>query len=228
VKTQVRVLRRVVNVAVGILAVALMLTQFEAIRNIGVSLLASAGVAGVVLGFAAQRTIGSLIASIQLSFTQPIRIGDVVIVEKEWGTIEEVTLTFVVVRVWDDRRLIIPMSRFLEQPFENWTMLSPQLHGTIFFHVDWRLPIDDLRRELDRVVENNPLWDGRTKSVCVTNTSDRTIEVRALVSAKDADDLWKLRVLVRERIVAWLQGYEGEKYLPRIRIDERVESVRSA
>lgn len=219
VRTQVRVLRRVVNFAIGIVAVALMLTQFEVVRTVGVSLLASAGVAGVVLGFAAQRTIGSLIAGIQLSFTQPIRMGDVVIVEKEWGTIEEVTLTFVVVRIWDERRLIVPMTRFLEQPFENWTKVSPQLHGTVFFQVDWKLPIDDVRRQLDQIVTGNPKWDGRTKSVCVTNTSDRTIEVRALVSARSSGDLWDLRVDVRERMIAWLRQHEGGKYLPRVRVE---------
>lgn len=220
VKTQVRVLRRVVNVAVSIVAVALMLTQFEIVRTIGVSLLASAGVAGVVLGFAAQRTIGSLIAGIQLSFTQPIRIGDVVIVEKEWGTIEEVTLTYVVVRVWDERRLIVPMTRFLEQPFENWTKVSPQIHGTVYFYVDWKLPVDEMRRELDRIVTDHPKWDGRTKGIVVTNTSERTIEVRALVSAANSGELWDLRVFVRERLVAWLREYEGGKYLPRIRTND--------
>ncbi|MBX3263863.1 MAG: mechanosensitive ion channel [Labilithrix sp.] len=220
VKTQVRVLRRVLNVAVAIFAVALMLTQFEVLRNVGMSLLASAGVAGVVLGFAAQRAIGSLIAGIQMSFTQPIRIGDVVIVEKEWGTIEEITLTYVVVRIWDERRLVVPMTRFLEQPFENWTKVSPTLHGTVFLQVDWRLPIDDVRRELDRILEGHALWDGRTKTVCVTNTTDRTIEVRVLVSAANSSDLWGLRIHVREHIVAWLRDHEGGKYLPRVRVGE--------
>jgi small-conductance mechanosensitive channel len=220
IRTQVRVLRRVADVAVGILTVALMLTQFEVVRNIGVSLLASAGVAGIVLGFAAQRTIGSLIAGIQLSFTQPIRIGDVVIVEKEWGTIEEVTLTYVVVRIWDERRLIVPMSRFLEQPFENWTKVSSELHGTVFLQVDWRLPLDALRAELDRIVVGNPKWDGRTKTVAVTNTTDRAIEVRVLVSARNAGTLFDLRVEIREKLVGWLQSYDGGKYLPRVRLEE--------
>ncbi|MDF2695238.1 MAG: putative mechanosensitive channel protein [Labilithrix sp.] len=227
IRTKVRVLRRVADVAVGVLTIALMLTQFEVVRNIGVSLLASAGVAGIVLGFAAQRTIGSLIAGIQLSFTQPIRIGDVVIVEKEWGTIEEVTLTYVVVRVWDERRLIVPMSRFLEHPFENWTKVSPDLHGTVFLQVDWRLPVDAVRAELDRIVVGNPRWDGRTKSVCVTNTTDRTIEVRALVSAANAGTLWDLRVEVREKLVTWLQAYEGGQYLPRLRLEEGEQPSRS-
>lgn len=218
--TQVRVFRRVINVGVALLAAALMLVQFELVRNIGVSLLASAGLAGVVLGFAAQRTFGSLIAGIQLSMTQPIRIGDVVIVEKEWGTIEEITLTYVVVRVWDERRLIVPMSRFLEQPFENWTKTSAELHGTVFVNVDWTLPVDALRAELDRILDGHPAWDGRTKKVVVTDARERTLEVRILVSAADADKLWDLRVDIRERVVRWLRELEGGRYLPRLRYAE--------
>lgn len=219
VRTQVSVLRRVADVAIIILTSALMLTQFEVVRSIGVSLLASAGVAGVVLGFAAQRTIGSLIAGIQLSFTQPIRIGDVVIVEKEWGTIEEITLTYVVVRVWDERRLIVPMTRFLEQPFENWTKVSAELHGTVFFNADFELPVDDVRRELDRIVVKSALWDGRTKSVCVTNVTERTMEVRVLVSAANSSDLWDLRVDIRERLLDWLRRHENGRYLPILRLN---------
>lgn len=223
-KTQVRVLRRVANIGIGIIAAALMLMQFEVVRSVGVSLLASAGVAGVVLGFAAQRTIGSLIAGIQLSFTQPIRIGDVVIVEKEWGTIEEITLTYVVVRVWDERRLIVPMARFLEQPFENWTKTSTELHGTVFFYVDWSVPLDAMRRELERIVESDPRWDGRTKGISVTGTTERALEVRALVSARNAGDLWDLRVRVREELIAWLQRHDEGRYLPRLRLaPERAE-----
>lgn len=221
IATQVRVLRRVGNVAIGIVALALMLTQFELVRNIGMSLLASAGLAGVVLGFAAQRTIGSLIAGIQLSATQPIRIGDVVIVEKEWGVIEEITLTYVVVRVWDERRLIVPMTRFLEQPFENWTKTSAQLHGTVYFHADYTLPVDEVRKELARILDGHEKWDGRTKGVVVTDAKDRTLEVRILVSASDSGKLWDLRVDVREKIIRWLQEFEGGRYLPRIRWEER-------
>lgn len=221
IATQVRVLRRVVNVAIAVIALALMLTQFEIVRNIGVSLLASAGLAGIVLGFAAQRTIGSLIAGIQLSATQPIRIGDVVIIEKEWGTIEEITLTFVVVKVWDERRLIVPMTRFLEAPFENWTKTSAALHGTVFLQADWTLPPDLLRAELARLLEGHPKWDGRTQGVSVTDTKDRTLELRVLVSAANAGDLWDLRVDLREKLVRWLQDLEGGRYLPRLRVVER-------
>jgi small-conductance mechanosensitive channel len=219
VATQVRVLRRVANVTVGVVALALMLTQFEIVRTVGMSLLASAGLAGVVLGFAAQRTIGSLIAGIQLSATQPIRIGDAVIVEKEYGTIEEITLTYVVVRIWDERRLIVPMTRFLEQPFENWTKSSSQLHGTVYMYVDWTVPVEAVRAELRRIVEGHPLWDGRTQGVSVTDTKERTLELRVLVSAKDAGTLFTLRCEVRERLVAWLQSLDGGTHLPRVRLD---------
>lgn len=220
ITTQVRVLRRVLNIAIGIVAAALVLLQFEVVRSVGVSLLASASIAGVVLGFAAQRTIGSLIAGIQLSATQPIRIGDVVVVEKEWGVIEEITLTYVVVKIWDERRLVVPMTRFLEQPFENWTKVEGQLHGTVFLQVDWALPLGLLREELARLVEGHPKWDGRTRKVHVTESRERTLEVRVLVSAADASSLWDLRTDLREKLVAWLVGLEGGRYLPKVRVDE--------
>lgn len=218
VTTQVHVLRRVINVAIALLTVALVLTQFEVVRNVGVSLLASAGIAGVVLGIAAQKTLSGIFAGIHFTATQPIRIGDIVIVEGEWGEIEEVTLTYVIVKVWDERRLVVPITRFFEQAFQNWTMVSPQLHGTIFFYVDWSFPVDQMRAELTRIVTGHPLWDGRTENVQVTDTKERTLEVRALVSAADASKLWDLRVHVRERLIQWLQQLEGGRYLPQMRV----------
>jgi len=220
VTTQVRVLRRVINMTVGVLAIALMLTQFETVRNVGVSLLASAGLVGVVFGFAAQRTIGSLIAGIQLSATQPIRIGDDVIVEKEFGSIEEITLTYVVVRLWDERRLIVPMTRFLEQPFENWTKTGAALHGTVFLEADPTLPVGAVRAELDRIMDRHPLWDGRTKSVVVVDAKERSIQLRVLVSAVNASTLYDLRADVREKLVAWLATFEEGRYLARARLDD--------
>ena len=217
--TQLRVLRRVVHVAVAVVALALILTRFEVVRSVGVSLLASAGLAGIVIGFAAQRTFGTLVAGIQLSATQPIRIGDTVVVEGQQGAIEEITLTYVVVKVWDERRLIVPMTRFLEHPFENWTKGMLELHGTVFLNVDWTLPIAELRAELDRILDVQPEWDRRTKRVQVTDAKERVLEVRVLVSASNADRLWRLRVDVRERLVRWLQEHEGGRYLPRVRIE---------
>lgn len=219
VQTQVRVMQRVATLVIATCAGAVILMQFDVVRSVGVSLLASAGVAGIVLGLAAQRTLGSLFAGIQLSITQPIRMGDEVIVENEFGTIEEITLTYVVVRIWDERRLIVPMARFLEQPFQNWTKVSAQLHGTVMLYTDYALPIDALRAKLDEVVTDNPLWDGRTKVVHVTDAKERTLEIRVLVSAASAGTLFGLRAHVRERLVAWLSQFEGGRYLPRVRVD---------
>jgi len=216
-RTQVRVLRRVLNLVLGGCAVALMLMQFEVVRSVGVSLLASAGLAGVVLGLAAQRTLGSIFAGIQLSITQPIRIGDDVIIEGEFGTIEEITLTYVVVRIWDERRLIVPMSRFLEHPFQNWTKVSSRLHGTVLLQADFTLPVGALRAEVDRLVESNPLWDRRTKAVQVTDARERTLEVRILVSAEDGGKLFDLRAQLREKLAAWLASFEDGRHLPRLR-----------
>lgn len=219
VRTQVRVVVRVVDVVVVVLAAALVLLQFDVVRDIGASLLASAGLAGIVVGLAAQKTIGGVVAGLQLSLTQPVRIGDTVIVEGEWGTIEEITLTYLVVRVWDERRLVVPISRFLDQPFQNWTRRSTQLLGTVFFHADYRLPIDDVRAALDRIVEGHPKWDGRVKGVVVTDTTEHTMQVRALVSARNAGDQWDLRCHVREELLAWLRAHEGGRYLPRTRLE---------
>jgi small-conductance mechanosensitive channel len=220
IRTKVRVLRRVVSVLLAVCAGAIVLMQFEVVRSVGVSLLASAGLAGVVLGFAAQRTLGSLVGGIQLSITQPIRIGDDVIVENEFGSIEEITLTYVVVKLWDERRLIVPMSRFLEQPFQNWTKESAQLHGTVMLYADFALPIDAVRKELERLLADQPLWDGRTKAVHVTDVKERTLEIRILVSAANGGALFNLRAALRERLVAWLVSLENGRYLPRTRLDE--------
>jgi small-conductance mechanosensitive channel len=225
VQTQVRVLRRVVSVALAVCAGAFVLMQFETVRSIGVSLLASAGVAGVVLGIAAQRTLGSLLAGIQLSITQPIRIGDEVVVEGEFGTIEEITLTYIVVKVWDERRLIVPMNRFFDQPFQNWTKVSTRLHGTVMLYADFGLPVDALRAEVDRLITSDTRWDGRTKAVHVTDARERTLEVRVLVSAANGGSLFELRAAMRERLAAWLVEYEGGRYLPRTRVDDKDDGV---
>ncbi len=217
-RTQVLVLRRVISIVVGILTAALVLVQFDVVRTVGLSLLASAGMAGIVIGLAAQKSIATLLAGIQLSITQPIRLGDTVIVEGEWGQIEEINLTYVVVKVWDERRLVVPMSRFLDQPFQNWTKVSPQILGTIFFHADYTLPMERAREELDRIVVDHPKWDGRAKGLLVTDVKDRTLEIRALISAKNAGDQWDLRCEVREKMIAWLGEFEDGKYLPRMRL----------
>jgi small-conductance mechanosensitive channel len=222
-RTQVRVLRRVVNVVLCGCAGAIGLLQFDVVRSVGVSLLASAGIAGVVLGLAAQRTLGSIFAGIQLSLSQPIRIGDDVVIEGEFGTIEEITLTYVVVRLWDERRLIVPMTRFLEQPFQNWTKVSPRLLGTVLIHADFSLPVDALRAEVDRLLAGNPRWDERTKVVQVTDAQERTLEVRVLVSAADGSKLFELRCELREKLATWLTRFEAGRYLPTHRVQSGSE-----
>jgi small-conductance mechanosensitive channel len=191
---------------------------FEKVHQIGVSILAYAGIAGIIVGFAAQRSISTLIAGIQIAITQPIRIDDVVIVENEWGRIEEITLTYVVVRIWDQRRLIVPITFFIESPFQNWTRESAEILGTVFMYVDYRAPIDELRSELERIVAETSLWDKRVAKIQVTNTTDKAIELRALVSAENSSNAWELRCTVREKLISFLQQNYPE-CLPMVRVE---------
>ncbi|HDT14585.1 MAG TPA: mechanosensitive ion channel, partial [Firmicutes bacterium] len=216
--TQVRV---IVNIAISViivLTVSLILMSFSQVRHIGVSMLASAGILGIVIGFAAQKTLGNLIAGIQIAILQPIRLDDVVIIEGEWGRIEEITLTFVVVRIWDLRRLVVPISYFLENPFQNWTRTSADLLGTVFIYTDYSVSVDEIRAELDRILENNPLWDKKFKGVQVTDATEKTVEVRALMSTADSSKGWDLRCEVREKLLKFLQEKHPES-LPRIRLE---------
>ncbi|MCW8796794.1 MAG: mechanosensitive ion channel family protein [Chlorobium sp.] len=217
VATQIELIRKVLNVIIIVLAVSAALMTFDAVRQIGISLLASAGVAGIILGFAAQKSIATLIAGIQIAVTQPIRNDDVVIVENQWGRIEEITLTYVVVRIWDQRRLIVPVHHFLEQPFENWTRTSAELIGAVLIYADYNVPTEDVRNELKRIVEATPLWDKRVVSLQVTNTTEKTIELRALVSAANSSDTWDLRCHVREKLLDFLQRNYPDS-LPKMRI----------
>jgi small-conductance mechanosensitive channel len=224
VRTQVTVLHRVAKTMVATLGGALVLVQFPAVRSLGVSLLASAGVAGVVLGLAAQRSIGNLLGGIQLSFTQPVRIGDTVIVESEWGTVEEITLTYVVVKLWDLRRLVVPITYFLEKPFQNWTRSSTEIVGTVMLWADFGVDVEALREELMRVLEpqRGKLWNGNTAGLQVTEMTDRAVQVRVLVSAADASQTWDLRCLVREKLLGFLKRQSPEA-LPRVRTQARTE-----
>ena len=215
--TQGRVLRRIASLLIWFVAVSLMLVQFDVVRDVGVSLLASAGLAGVVLGFAAQKTLGSLLAGIQLSVAQPIRLGDVVVVEGEWGHIEEITLTYVAVKLWDLRRLVVPVSYFIEKPFQNWTHTSAEVLGTVELCADHAVPVEQVRAELERFVGEHALWDRAAAGLQVTEASEYSVTLRALVSAADASKLWDLRCDVREHLVSFLQGLEGGRFLPRIR-----------
>jgi small-conductance mechanosensitive channel len=224
VYTQVNMLRRVVIVAIITIGFAAILMTFDRVRQLGTAILASAGIAGIVLGLAAQKTLGNLIAGLQIAFTQPIRIDDVVIVEGEWGRIEEITLTYVVVKIWDLRRLVVPITYFIEHAFQNWTRVSADLLGTVFLYTDYTVPVEAVRAELRRVLDETELWDHKVGQLQVTNASDRTLELRALVSAPDAGAAWDLRCLVREKLIEFIQKNYPHA-LPRLRADiEKPES----
>jgi small-conductance mechanosensitive channel len=218
VYTQIGVISNIISTAVLILTVAFMLMTFGKIRQIGVSLLASAGIIGIILGFAAQKTLGNLIAGIQIAIAQPIRLDDAVVVENEWGWIEEITLTYVVVRIWDLRRLILPISYFVEKPFQNWTRTSADILGSVFIYLDYTVPVKEVRAELERILEKSPHWDKKVKVLQVTNTTERTVELRALMSAADSPTAWNLRCEVREKLIEFLQK-EYPQSLPRMRVE---------
>lgn len=220
VMTQTRILRRIAVIIIGILSVGVMLFEYETFRSLGTGILASAGIIGIVVGLAAQRTIGTIIAGFQIAFTQPIRVDDVVIVEGDFGWIEEITLTYAVVRVWDQRRIIVPITHFLETPFQNWTRESSELLGTVFLHVDHTVPFAEVREAVEAIVEASEHYDGRVWRLHVTDTSERTVEMRLLMSAKSAPDLWELRCEVREKMVAHIQAHYPEA-LPRVRAEIR-------
>lgn len=218
IHTQLKVLKRIVIIVVAILALGTMLMTFEKVRQLGTTILASAGIIGIVVGMSAQRTIGTFIAGLQIAFTQPIRIDDVVIVENEWGRIEEITLTYVVVKIWDLRRLVVPITYFIEKPFQNWTRATSDLLGTVYIYVDYTVPFEAIREELHRILKNSDLWDGKVCVLQVTNTSDRTIELRALMSASDASTGWSLRCEVREKLIEFIQK-NYPKSLPKLRAE---------
>jgi small-conductance mechanosensitive channel len=224
-RTQVAVFERILSALIALIGGAIILTQFEFFRTVGISLLASAGVAGVVFGLAAQRSLSGVISGILISFTQPIRIGDLVIVEGEQGTVEDITLTYVVIHVWDHRRLIVPVSRFLETPFQNWTRSSTDLLGTVLLQVDLSAPIALIREELRRFCTLQSQWDQKTCSVIVLDIHERSCEVRCLVSASNADDLWALRCAVREHMLGWLQGLDCGRYLPKVRVQSESRTL---
>lgn len=218
IQTQTRVLARTVMFFVLLIGAASALMTFPGMRQIGASLLASAGVAGIAAGIAARPVLGNLIAGLQIALTQPIRLDDVVIIENEWGRIEEITSTYVVVKIWDERRLVVPLQWVIEHPFQNWTRTSSQLLGTVSLWVDYRVPLAPLRAEFQRVCKDAPEWDHRVAIVQVVEVSERSMQVRALVSASDAGKLWDLRCRVREALIDYLQR-EYPEGLPRLRAE---------
>lgn len=215
-RTRSAILVRIAVFVVGFITICLMLLSIPSIRTVGVTLMASAGIAGLAVGAAAQPALKNLIAGIQMAFTEPIRIDDVVIIDGEWGRIEEIRLTYVVVALWDERRLVVPVSRFLEAPFQNWTRNSSQLLGSVFLWLDPAADIDRLRARAERVVKDNPRWDGRAFVLQVTDTKPDAIEVRILATARDAGAAFDLRADIREAMLAYIRA-EMPEALPRTR-----------
>lgn len=215
-KTQATIARGVAGVVIGFVTATAMLMTFAQVRTLGAGLLASAGIIGLVVGVAAQPTLSNLFAGVQIAITEPIRLDDVVVVEGEWGRIEEITFTYVVVASWDERRVVLPISYFTQTPFQNWTRHQAQVIGAVSLHVDYTAPLDDLRAELDRIVAETPLWDGRVVNLQATESHERTLELRVLASAADAPRAWDLRCLVRERLIDYLVR-ERPEALPRVR-----------
>lgn len=205
VRTRLRVLRQAVTMLIFFITIAAMLMTFPGARSLGLSLFASAGVAGIVVGFAARPVLSNLLAGLQIALTQPIRIDDAVVIEGEWGWIEEITPTYVVVKIWDWRRLIVPLSHVIEHPFQNWTRESASIIGSVIWHTDYTIPIDAMRNKLKEFLEQSAHWDGDVQVLQVIDANAQTLELRALMSAKNSPTAWDLRCEIREKMIRWLQ-----------------------
>lgn len=205
IRTQLQFIRKFLITIIIVLAVCAILLSFESVRKLGTGLLTGVGLGGIIIGFAAQKSLGNLLAGFQIAFTQPLRIDDVLVVEGEWGRVEEITLTYVVLNIWDQRRLILPINYFIEKPFQNWTRTTAELLGTVFLYLDYTTPIDAIRAELKNILAENHLWDKRVGVVQVTDTTADGIQVRILVSAATSGQAFDLRCIVRERLISFIQ-----------------------
>jgi small-conductance mechanosensitive channel len=223
IRTQVEVLQRIAVSAVAIVALAAALMSFPSVRQLGLSLFASAGVAGLVLGVAARPTLGNMIAGLQIAMSQPIRIDDVVVVENEFGRVEEITMTYVILRLWDERRMIVPLTWFIEKPFTNWTRTGSSLLATVYLWVDYGVDVDAVRAELDRIVRSTDLWDRRVVALHVTDVTEHAVQLRALVSASNSGVAFDLRCFIRERLVAFLR--QRRQALAGVRAEQEEEVV---
>ena len=222
IRTQLQIVRRLVIVVIVVVAAGGILMTFDAVRAVGASVLASAGIASIVAGLAAQSVLSNLFAGVQLAFSEAIRVGDVVVVEGQYGRINEITLSYVVLELWDQRTLVLPCTYFTTNPFENWTKLGKALLGTVYFELDWRVPVDEMRLELERILAQTELWDRASHGVQVTDAVGGMLQVRILVSADDSGRLWDLRCLVREKLAEWVRTTHPEALpLQRVRIDEK-------
>ena len=217
VRTQLQFIRKLAIVIIIIVTLSIILLSFNNVRKIGAGLLTGVGVSGIIVAFAAQKSLGNLFAGFQIAFTQPIRIDDVLVVEGEWGRVEDITLTYVVLNIWDQRRLILPINYFIEKPFQNWTRTTSQILGTVFLYVDYTLPVDTVRQELTRLLDTTPLWDKRVGILQVTDSKEATMELRALVSARNSSEAFDLRCYIRENLISFIQ-HNNPGSLPKNRV----------
>ncbi len=215
--TQINLLEKVVVFLIILIGVGLILMSIESIREVGIGIFASAGVVGIIIGLSAQKIVGALLAGIQIAITQPFRVDDAVLVENEWGWIEEVNLTYIVVRIWDKRRLVLPSTYFLEKPFQNWTRTTADIIGSVFIYTDYTISFDALRKELTRLLESTELWDQKVNVLQVTDAKELTLEIRILVSAKNSPIAWDLRVYIREKMIEFIQKNYPQS-LPKTRV----------
>ena len=226
IRTQLQFIRKVLIGLIIFLAIAVILLSFDNVRKIGAGLLTGVGIGSIIVGLAAQKSLSNFLAGFQIAFTQPIRIDDVLVVEGEWGRVEDITFTYVVVKIWDQRRLILPINYFIEKPFQNWTRASSEITGTVFLYLDYSVPVDTLRVELDRLLELTDLWDGRIKSVLVTDAKERVIEIRALVSAANSPNAFDLRCYVRENLIKFVRdNYPESLPLNRVSVSNLNEAL---
>ena len=224
IRTQLQFLKKLIVTVIVIVTICVILLSFENLRKLGTGLLTGVGVGGIIIGFAAQRSIANLLAGFQIAFTQPLRIDDALIVEGEWGRVEEITLTYVVLNIWDQRRLILPINYFIEKPFQNWTRNSAELLGVVILYVDYTLPLQPLRDEFDRLLELTDLWDRRAKVVQVTDATEKTMQLRILASAASSGIAFDLRGYIRENLITFIQKNYPES-LPQMRAEYRAKTV---
>lgn len=208
-------IRKVIIALVIVISLAIILLSFESMQKIGAGLLTGVGVGGIIIGFAAQKSLGNLLAGFQIAFTQPIRMDDVLVVEGEWGKLEEINLTYVVVNIWDKRRLVLPITYFIEKPFQNWTRTSAEILGTVFIYTDFKVPVQKLREKLTDLLTGHPLWDGKVNVLQVTDLKEQTIELRCLMSCRNSGQAFDLRCYVREEMINY------PKILPRLSFENK-------
>ncbi len=218
IRTQIVFIRKVVVTLIIVISLAIILLSFDSMQKIGAGLLTGVGVGGIIIGFAAQKSLGNLLAGFQIAFTQPIRMDDVLVVEGEWGRVEEINLTYVVVNIWDKRRLVLPITYFIEKPFQNWTRTTSEILGTVFIYTDFTVPVQQLRDKLTTLLTGHPLWDGKVNVLQVTDFKERTMEIRCLMSCRNSGQAFDLRCYVREEMIAYIHT-NFPNALARTRVD---------